>query len=92
MPDTRDWDIIEAIYDEEIGAGDFTSDYPKEQVERVRKAVMITDEQWDKLVADGRIKQEELETEKAAGGGHRRNSRLGPHRDDPAFERQAPGD
>ncbi|XSC46402.1 helix-turn-helix domain-containing protein [Bradyrhizobium sp. RDT10] len=66
MPDTRDWDIIEAIYDEEIGAGDFTSDYPQEQVERVRKAVMITDEQWDKLVADGRVKQEDLETERAA--------------------------
>lgn len=68
MPDTRDWDIIEAIYDEEIGAGDCTSDYPKEQVERVRKAVMITDEQWEKLVADGRVKQEELEAEKAARG------------------------
>jgi len=27
---------------------------------------MITDEQWDKLVADGRVKPEELETEKAA--------------------------
>lgn len=66
MPDTRDWDIIEAIYDEEIGAGDFTSDYPKEQVDRVFKAIMITDEQWDKLLADGRVKQEELETEKAA--------------------------
>ncbi|MGY3482889.1 transcriptional regulator with XRE-family HTH domain [Bradyrhizobium sp. USDA 4011] len=66
MPDTRDWDIIEAIYAEEIGAGDFTSDYPREQVERVCRAIMITDEQWDKLVADGRVKQEELETEKAA--------------------------
>jgi len=66
MPDTRDWEIIEAIYDEEIGAGDFMSDCPKEQVERVCKAVMITDEQWDQLVADGRVKQEELETAKAA--------------------------
>jgi hypothetical protein len=66
MPDTRDWDIIEAIYGEEIGAGDSTSDHPKEQVERVRGAVMITDEQWDKLVADGRVKPQELETEKAA--------------------------
>jgi transcriptional regulator with XRE-family HTH domain len=66
MPDTRDWNIIEAIYGEEIGAGDSTSDHPKEQVERVRGAVMITDEQWDKLVADGRVKPEELETEKAA--------------------------
>ncbi|MBR0686360.1 helix-turn-helix transcriptional regulator [Bradyrhizobium manausense] len=66
MPDTRDWDVIEAIYDEEIGAGDFTSDYPKEQVERVCKAIMITEEQWDKLVTDGHVKLEELETEKAA--------------------------
>jgi transcriptional regulator with XRE-family HTH domain len=66
MPDTRDWEIVEAIYIEEIGAGDATSDYPKEQVDRVRKAVMITDEQWEKLVADGNVKPEELETEKAA--------------------------
>ena len=66
MPDTRDWDIVETIYDEEIGAGDYTSDYPIEQVERVRKAIMITDEQWDQLVADGHVKPEELETEKAA--------------------------
>ncbi|WP_283815616.1 hypothetical protein [Bradyrhizobium manausense] len=27
---------------------------------------MITEEQWDKLVTDGRVKLEELETEKAA--------------------------
>lgn len=66
MPDTRDWEIVEAIYAEEIGDADSTSRYPPEQVERVRKAVMITDEQWVELVADGRVKQGQLEMEKAA--------------------------
>jgi transcriptional regulator with XRE-family HTH domain len=66
MPDTRDWEIMEAICLEESGASDRTSDYPEEQLGRIRKAVMITDEQWDKLVADGNVKLEELETEKTA--------------------------
>lgn len=62
MPDTRDWNIVEAIY---IGE-DFTSDFAKDDVERVRSQIMITDEQFDKLVADGAIKPEDLAAEKAA--------------------------
>jgi hypothetical protein len=33
-------------------------------VERVRKMIMITDAQYEKLVADGRIKAEDLATER----------------------------
>src|SRR5258708_1241185 len=66
MPDTRDWAIVEAIWTDAIGAGDYRSNYPKEHVERIEKKIMITEKQWDKLVADGRVKPEELESEKAA--------------------------
>jgi transcriptional regulator with XRE-family HTH domain len=66
MPDTRDWAIVEAIWSGAIGAGDFTSDYPKEHVERVEKMIMVTDEQFDKYVAEGIIKPEDLASEKAA--------------------------
>jgi transcriptional regulator with XRE-family HTH domain len=67
MPDTRDWAIVEAIHSEEfLGAGDFLSGFAKEDVERVRNQIMITDEQFDELVAKGAIKPEDLESEKAA--------------------------
>src|SRR5690625_1601015 len=36
MPDTRDWAIVEAIRDEEIAGGDYTSDFAKDDLERVR--------------------------------------------------------
>jgi transcriptional regulator with XRE-family HTH domain len=62
LPDPRDWEIIEALaMDDYEGLDDFAP----EDVERVSKAVMITDEQYTKLVADGHIKPEELEVEKA---------------------------
>jgi len=66
MPDTRDWAIVEAIRDEEIGGGDHTSDFAKADVERVQRQIMITDEQFDELVAEGAIKPENLAIEKAA--------------------------
>jgi transcriptional regulator with XRE-family HTH domain len=67
MPDTRDWAIVEAIHGEEVlGAGDILSDFAKEDVERVRKQIMITDEQFERLVAEGAIKPKDLEREKAA--------------------------
>lgn len=62
MPDTRDWAIVEAIY---VGR-DYMSDFAKDDVERVRSRIMITDEQFDELVAAGDIKPEDLATEKAA--------------------------
>ena len=61
IPDPRDWEIIECIACGEDGIEDFD----RVDVERVRKMIMITDEQYEKLVADGRIKAEDLETERA---------------------------
>lgn len=66
MPDTRDWAIVEAIRDEEIGGGDYTSDFAKDDVERVQCQIMITDQQFDELVAEGAIRPEDLAIEKAA--------------------------
>ncbi|BCP53425.1 hypothetical protein K32_20420 [Kaistia sp. 32K] len=61
-PDTRDWEIIECLAcDDEEGLEDFSS----EHVKRVQKMVLITDEQYEELVAKGHIKAEDLETEKA---------------------------
>jgi hypothetical protein len=40
-------------------------DFSDEDVERVEKAVPITDQQYEKLVADCHIKPEDVETEKA---------------------------
>ena len=66
MPDTRDWAIVEAIRDEEVEGGEYTSDFTKDDVERVQRQIMITDEQFDELVAEGAIKPEDLAIEKAA--------------------------
>lgn len=62
LPDPRDWEIIECLaLQDHDGLGDFA----KEDVERVSKAVMITDQQYKELVDAGHIKPEELEAEKA---------------------------
>lgn len=66
MPDTRDWAIVEAIRDEDVAGGDNTSDFAKDDVERVQRQIMITFEQFDDLVAKGAIEPEDLATEKAA--------------------------
>lgn len=66
MPDTRDWDIVEAIRNEEVEGGDYTLDFAKDDVERVQRHIMVTDEQFDELVAQGTIKPEDLAIEKAA--------------------------
>lgn len=66
MPDTRDWAIVEAIRDEEVEGGDHTSDFAKDDVERIRRQIMITDKQFDELAAKGTIKPEDLPIEKAA--------------------------
>jgi transcriptional regulator with XRE-family HTH domain len=60
-PDARDWEIIECLACDEVGIEDFDP----VDVERVRNMIMITDEQYEKLVADGRIKAEDLERERA---------------------------
>jgi transcriptional regulator with XRE-family HTH domain len=58
IPDNRDWEIIE-----ELEHGD-AEGYAPEDVERVQKMIMITDEQYQEFVSDGRIKPEDLEAEK----------------------------
>lgn len=61
IADPRDWQIIAAL------ASDVTDleEFAQEDVERVRGWVMITDEQFEALVADGSIKPDELEAERA---------------------------
>jgi transcriptional regulator with XRE-family HTH domain len=59
MPDSRDWEIVEAL---EHGID--LEDFDRADVERVQQMIMITDEQYAQLVADGRIKPEDLETER----------------------------
>ena len=66
MPDSRDWAIVEAIRDEEVAEGDYTLDFARDDVERVQSQIMITDEQFDELVAKGAIKPEDLAIEKVA--------------------------
>jgi transcriptional regulator with XRE-family HTH domain len=58
IPDNRDWEIIEELEHAEADG------YAPEDVERVQKMIMITDEQYTEMVADGRIKPEDLEAEK----------------------------
>jgi hypothetical protein len=60
IPDARDWEIIECLADDDV-----EGDYDRADVERVRNMVMITDEQYEKLVTDGLIKAENLESERA---------------------------
>ncbi len=61
IPDTRDWEIIECL------AGDESDldDYDPDDVQRIRDMIMITDEQYQQLVAEGHIKAEDLENERA---------------------------
>lgn len=65
MPDTRDWAVVEALRDGSVACDDYTSDYSKDDVERVRRRIMISDDRFDSLVAEGVIKPEDLATEKA---------------------------
>jgi transcriptional regulator with XRE-family HTH domain len=59
MPDSRDWEIVEALEHDM----DF-EDFDRADVQRVQQRIMITDEQYAQLVADGRIKPEDLENER----------------------------
>ena len=50
MPDSRDWEIVEALeHDVEL------EDFDRADVQRVQQMIMITDEQYAQLVADGKI-------------------------------------
>jgi hypothetical protein len=60
MPDAPDWEIVEALASDGIGLEDFNP----ADVQRVTERIMITDEQYQKLVADGQIKAENLERER----------------------------
>lgn len=59
MPDPRDWEIVEALEHQ-----DGLEEFSEADVERVEKRILITDEQYDELIADGRIKPQDLEKEK----------------------------
>ena len=60
MPDTRDWEIVEALAADGVGLEDFDP----ADVDRVTQQVMITAEQYQELVANGTIKPEDLEGER----------------------------
>src|SRR5215204_5980679 len=60
IPDARDWEIIECLACE----GTRIEDFDPRDIERVSNMIMITDEQYEKLVADGHIKAEDLERER----------------------------
>jgi len=65
IPDSRDWEIIESLAcDGDLG------EFEPADVERVRKMVTITDEQYRKLVVDGAITPDELEGERAKNQAH----------------------
>lgn len=65
MPDTRDWAIVEAIdYEQETGDG-YISMFATDDIKRVQDQIMITDDQFNELIANGTIKSDELEGEKA---------------------------
>jgi len=61
MPDSRDWEIVEAIACDGVGLEDFA----EADVQRVSKQIMITEEEYEQLVIDGLIAPENLESEKA---------------------------
>ena len=66
MPDTRDWAIVEAIRYENADEDDYRLGFARDDVERVRGQIMITDDQFDELISKGTIKPEDLAVEKAA--------------------------
>jgi transcriptional regulator with XRE-family HTH domain len=60
IPDARDWEIIECLACDDTG-----EDFDPADVERVRNMIMITNEQYEKLVTDGFIKAEDIDSERA---------------------------
>lgn len=60
MPDPRDWEIVEAIAHGGVNQENFSP----EDIQRVSGRIMIADEQYERLVAGGSIKPQDLEAEK----------------------------
>ena len=60
FPDPRDWEIIERLACGDTDLEDFLS----EDSERIKSAILITDEQYKKLESDAVIKVEDLDDEK----------------------------
>lgn len=60
MPDLRDWEIVEAIACDGVGLEDFA----EADIRRVTGRIMITEDEYEQLVADGLITPENLEAEK----------------------------
>jgi transcriptional regulator with XRE-family HTH domain len=61
IPDTRFWDVVELIADYDLDAA--IEAYGRERVDEVRSMIMVTDEQYQKLVKDDRISPRDLEKE-----------------------------
>lgn len=59
LPDSRDWEIVEAL-----ALDSDTDEFQVADVERVRSMIMITDEQYRRLVNDGMIEPQNLEAER----------------------------
>lgn len=60
LPDPRDWEIVECMAFD----SDDIDQFADADVDRVRGTIMITDEQYAQLVADGHIAVEHLEPER----------------------------
>lgn len=61
LPDPRDWEIIEALSDE---FGLEYDDYPSDDVERVAKAIRVTDEYYETAFTNGVISKDDLDKER----------------------------
>jgi transcriptional regulator with XRE-family HTH domain len=60
LPDPRDWGIIECLANNDFKVEDFDPAH----VKRVEERIMTTDSQYERLVAEGRIPAEDLESER----------------------------
>jgi transcriptional regulator with XRE-family HTH domain len=60
MPDPRDWEIVDALACDGVGLDEFSPD----DIQRITEQVMITDEQYEDLVMEGKIKPEDLDKER----------------------------
>jgi len=59
LPDNRDWEIVECLFSD-----DGYDEFDEADVRRVQSRIMITEDQYKELLADGRIKAENLEEER----------------------------
>ena len=59
MPDPIDWRIVESLA-REFEEEELIEEFGRERVLRIKQKIMITDKQYQKLVADGRIEPRNL--------------------------------